>query len=373
MDERKIHWNEDPGAVDAVLRGASLEGQDGEPEERPVLGRDPFAQDASFDPFLHGLEMLGARRAQPAPAFRASAPEPTPIATRRWSSTPKLADIDPPEPSGLLERWLGPDERCRIAALQHLVESEVAYDRFGMSPEVLRRSFPWFYALYRLYFRVQSHGHDRLPVRGPVIVASNHGGLLPFDAAMLILDVLLHTDPPRLARSIVDRWAGELPFVGIYYARVGQVVGTRENFADLLRDGQLVLVFPEGTAGIRKTVAQRNRMQKFHVGFVEESLKAGAPIVPTAVVGADDQAPVLYDFKDLARRLGLPSLPVTPTFPWLGPLGLLPYPVRYRIVYGEPTTFHERFGPQDADDARLVRYLARQVRQQVQHLVDCES
>jgi hypothetical protein len=91
------------------------------------------------------------------------------------------------------------------------------------------------------------------------------------------------------------------------------------------------------------------------------------------VVGTDDQAPILYDFKGLARRLGLPAVPITPTFPWLGPLGLLPYPVRYRIVYGEPLSFHERFGPEDADDPRLVRYLARQVRLRVQQLVDREQ
>ena len=153
---------------------------------------------------------------------------------------------------------------------------------------------------------------------------------------------------------------------------MGQVVGTRENFADLLGDGQLVLVFPEGTAGIRKPITQRYHLQRFHVGFVEEALKARAPIVPVAVIGTDDQAPILYDFKALAKRLGLPALPITPTFPLLGPLGLLPYPVRYRIVYGEPMAFHERFGPEEAEDPRLVRYLTKQVRHRVQQLVDRE-
>ena len=89
-----------------------------------------------------------------------------------------------------------------------------------------------------------------------------------------------------------------------------------------------------------------------------------------AIVGSDDQAPILYDLKPLARAFGLPFLPVTPTFPWLGPLGLLPYPVGYRIVYGEPLCFHERFGPEGANDARLVRYLANQVRRAVQLLLD---
>jgi 1-acyl-sn-glycerol-3-phosphate acyltransferase len=148
------------------------------------------------------------------------------------------------------------------------------------------------------------------------------------------------------------------------------VIGTRENFTDLLDDGQLVLVYPEGVEGIRKTIAQRYRLQAFRVGFVEQALRSRAPIVPMAVIGSDDQAPILYDLKPLARLLGLPAAPITPTFPWLGPLGLLPYPVRYKVVYGEPLRFHERFGPEGAEDARLVRYLANQVRRTVQQLID---
>ena len=111
-------------------------------------------------------------------------------------------------------------------------------------------------------------------------------------------------------------------------------------------------------------------LQAFRVGFVEQALRARAPIVPMAVIGSDDQTPILYDVKSVARRLGLPTLPITPTFPWLGPLGLLPYPVPYRIVFGEPLTFHERFGPEGADDSRLVRYLANHVRRSVQLLID---
>ncbi|HXV37698.1 MAG TPA: lysophospholipid acyltransferase family protein, partial [Myxococcota bacterium] len=262
----------------------------------------------------------------------------------------------------------GADERRILAALAHLVEGEASYDRFGYSPEVLKAAFPLFLALYRYYFRVRSEG--RVPAEGPAVLAGNHAGLLPFDAAMAIVDVALHTDPPRLVRTVVDRWAGSLPWVNVFFARAGQVVGTRENFAKLLEQGQLVLVFPEGIAGIRKTIAHRYRLQDFRVGFVEQALRARAPIVPVAFIGSDDQSPILYDVVPLARRLGLPVAPITPTFPWLGPLGLLPYPVSYRIVYGEPLRYYERFGPEGADDARLVRYLANQVRRAIQQLID---
>ena len=320
---------------------------------RPALGHDPLS-----DP--------GVERADPL----AWSPPPPPALPARPGPR-RLCDVElgPPD---LVDRLLDEDARRRITSLRGLAPEEGSVDPFGFSPEVARRALPAFLVLYRRWFRVRSRGHEHLPRHGPFIVAANHGGLLPFDGAMAVLDVLLNTDPPRLPRAIVDRWAGELPFVNVFYARVGQVVGTRENFADLLDDEQLVLVFPEGIDGIRKTVAQRYRLQAFRVGFVEQALRARAPIVPMAVVGSEDQAPILYDVKPLARALGLPVAPLTPTFPWLGPLGLLPYPVRYRIVYGEPLAFHERFGPEGADDARLVDYLARQVRSAVQKLIDRE-
>jgi 1-acyl-sn-glycerol-3-phosphate acyltransferase len=292
------------------------------------------------------------------------------LSDRRWSTTPPLAEIELPPAKGWVDRLLNSDERRVLSALAHLVEGDAPYDRFGYSPEALKTAFPLFHALYRLYFRVKSEGHEHVPAEGPAVLAGNHGGLLPFDAAMAVIDIALHTDPPRLTRAVVDRWAGALPWVNIFYARVGQVVGTRENFAKLLDDGQLLLVFPEGVEGIRKTIAHRYRLQKFRVGFIEQALRMRAPIVPVAFIGSDDQSPILFDIKPLARRMGIPVAPITPTFPWLGPLGLLPYPVSYRIVYGEPLRYHERFGPEGANDSRLVRYLANQVRRSVQLLID---
>jgi 1-acyl-sn-glycerol-3-phosphate acyltransferase len=343
--------------------------------DRPALGRDPFAEPPGQDPFLAALTALGAEPLAPLPrppSEPAAAPvaPPTPLTRRRRALTPLLAEVEPPSRSDWLDSLLGDDARRRLAALGHLVEGETPFDRFGLAPEALRRAFPFFHALYRAWFRVTSQGHERLPAEGPVLLAANHGGLLPFDGAMIVMDVLLHTDPPRLVRSVVERWAGSLPWVNVFFARVGQVIGTRENVADLLDEGQAVLVFPEGVEGIRKTIAHRYRLQRFHVGFVEQALRQRAPIVPVAVIGNDDQMPILYDVRPLARRLGVPVAPITPTFPWLGPLGLLPYPVPYRIVYGEPLRFHERFGPEAAEDVRLVRYLANHVRRTVQQLLD---
>jgi len=296
-----------------------------------TLGRDPFDDLAAPDLFEEQLDQLEVRgvqkpevrsRARRAPKSKATArseerlPKPDNLARltrRRWATTPPLAEIELPPPKGLVDRLLNPDERRILAALAHLVEGEAPYDRFGYSPEVTKTAFLLFHTLYRLYFRVRSEGHEHIPGEGPAVLAGNHGGLLPFDAAMAVVDGALHTDPPRLIRAVVDRWAGSLPWVNLFYARVGQIVGTRENFDKLLKEGQLLLVFPEGIEGMRKTIAHRYRLQEFRVGFIEHALRTRAPIVPVAFLGSDDQSPILFDIKPLARKLGIPVAPITPS------------------------------------------------------------
>ena len=358
----------------APLRDAGAPGRALDEPAAQALGRDPFEAEPAGDPLAARLDALEGG----APSAAAGWQRLAPLAPRRRPAqlrpgrpcVPTLGEIELPEPRTWIERWLGDSDRRVMAAFNHLVDGEGPYDRFGFSPDVMQTAFPFFRALYRGYFRAKSDGHEHIPANGPAILAANHGGLLPFDAAMTVVDVALHTDPPRLVRSVVDRWAGSLPWVNVFFARMGQVIGTRENCAELLEQGQLLLVFPEGLEGIRKNLSQRYRLQPFHVGFVEHALRRQAPIVPTAIVGGDDQAPILYDAKSIARWLGVPVLPVTPTFPWLGPLGLLPYPVRYRIRYGEPLDYHLRFGAEGADDARLVHYLAKQARGSIQKLLD---
>jgi 1-acyl-sn-glycerol-3-phosphate acyltransferase len=370
----------------------ALDTRDGEAR---ALGRDPFEEHVEADPFALALEAFGGRSPdtpEPMPPRNlVDLPEPLdegaalrhpgsrehrtpeqgrPEPLHGWVRTPCLEDIELTRPESLVDRLLDEDERRRLGALARMIPDEATYDAFGLSVDVLRRTFPIFHLLYRHYFRVQSSGHEHIPTSGPAILAGNHAGLLPFDASMLVTDIALRSNPPRLARSIVDHWAGGLPFVNIFFARVGQIIGTRENFQTLLDQGQLVLVFPEGMDGVRKLITQRYQVQRFRVGFIEQALRSGAPVIPTAVVGSDDQTPILFDIEPLAKALGLPVAPITPTFPWLGPLGLLPYPVRYRIVYGEPICPADHYGPEEAKDPRLVQYLAQQVRRSVQDLID---
>ncbi len=318
-------------------------------------------------PAAHTVPRGGARMRRRA-ASLVGEPARTPRRKRGTAeTTPRSAELDLPPELRTLARLVGDDPARRLATIAAGVDG---WDRFGLSPRALQQAFPLFYALYRHYFRVRSDGHANVPATGPVVLAANHGGLLPFDGAMAVVDLLLNSEPPRLARAILDRFAGALPWVNVFMARVGQVVGTHENFSRLLDDDEAVLVFPEGMDGIRKPITQRYRLQRFPVGFVEHALRARAPIVPMAILGSDDQAPILFDVKPLARWLGLPAAPITPTFPWFGPVGLLPYPVRYRIVYGEPLCFHERFSVSSAEDPAVVRALAGQVRRAVQRLID---
>jgi 1-acyl-sn-glycerol-3-phosphate acyltransferase len=344
--------------------------------EGPSLGSDPFSGGDGTLPFLIRMRERSLRAAPdvdvpPPPQARRAAAGGQP------DLGPPLPDVtgfeDPDDLSGWVDRAAGllldRDDEERFSSLSVALGSR-PYDALGLSTRTARRALAVFKLLYRFYFRVESSGHEHLPEKGGAILAGNHGGLLPFDAAMTIVDVILRAHPPRLPRAIVERWAGTLPFVNVFYARVGQVIGTKDNFERLLRDGQLVLVFPEGVAGIRKRAAERYVLQRFHVGFIEESLRHRAPIVPVAIVGADDQAPILYDIRPLAKMLGLPVFPITPTFPLLGPLGLLPYPVRYQIRYGEPLRFYEEYPAEAIGDPHAVRYMAERVRHRIQEMVD---
>lgn len=352
----------------------------------PALGSNPFDPpiERAEDPFVIALSAIETRRrASDALAWPSDSEAPIPEAAdaggnaearphaqriRRIRPISKLDEIDLPEPRDAFDRMTSEGLRRRLVAMASLADTATGYDRHGLSTEALRRAAPVFETLYRHWFRVTSEGHAHIPPEGPVVLAANHGGLLPFDGAMIVMDLALKLDSPRLARAVVDRFAGGLPWVNLFMARMGQVIGTRGAVRDLLADGQPVLVFPEGTAGILKPITERHRLQPFHAGFVREALRAGAPIVPMAVIGSDDQSPILADLKPLARLLGLPGFPITPTFPWLGAAGLVPYPVRYRIVYGEPVELGD--SARGAVDGRRLERLADRVRRRIQSLVN---
>jgi 1-acyl-sn-glycerol-3-phosphate acyltransferase len=256
------------------------------------------------------------------------------------------------------ESMAGGDLSERLRPVVHQ-GNEYGVDPFGFSLEYALSALAPLVWMYKSYFRVETHGIENVPA-GRVLLVSNHSGQLPFDAAMIGVALLLEGHPPRAIRSLVDKWVPSLPYVSTFMARVGQIVGTPENCRRLLTSGEAILVFPEGTRGIAKLWPQRYQLQEFGLGFMRLALETDTPVVPVAVVGAEEQAPALVDLKPLARLLGFPALPVTVT-------GLpLPLPVKYRIYFGEPMHFTGRPDDEDSELDKKVRTVKRSIQSLLQ-------
>ncbi len=251
-------------------------------------------------------------------------------------------------------------ERQRLAELSPL-DAGHGYDSFGMHPDWARAAVGVASPLYDHYFRVCSHGAEHVPTRGAAILAANHSGTLPFDGAMICIDVIRHTNPPRMPRTVADLFAPRLPFVGTVLGRVGVVSGARRNIHRLLEDDALLLVFPEGMPAIGKPFRKRYVLQGWRVGHVELALRHRAPIVPVAVIGAEEAWPQLGRIGFI-HPFGSPYVPI-PATPF-------PLPVRYHIHYGPPIALHDRFRPEDHDDPRVTEAASGLVRDAVQELID---
>lgn len=235
------------------------------------------------------------------------------------------------------------------------------YDVFGLNSRSVERGRRWARLFYRYYFRVSSHGHEHIPAQGPAILAANHGGTLPLDAAMIWTDVVEHIDPPRVPRPLLDMFVPLLPIVGTLFARAGAVNGTRENVRRLLDDGELVLVFPEGVPGIGKPFRQRYHLQDWRVGHVELAIWHRAPVVPVAVIGPEEAWPLATRIERF-HMFGAPFLPV--------PATPVPLPVHCHVLYGEPIVLHKGLPREAADDPAIIKAGAARVRDQVQLLLD---
>ena len=234
------------------------------------------------------------------------------------------------------------------------------YDLFGLHPPSLARALSVGRPLYQRYFRVASHGIEHIPSTGPAILVANHSGVLPVDATMLCLDVLLRSEPMRIPRAVVDRFVPLLPFVSTVMARLGAVSGTRTNVRYLLERDELLAIWPEGITGVAKPFRQRYHLQDWRPGHAELAIRHRAPVVPVAIVGAEESWPLLARVRML-RAFGAPYLPI-PAVP-------LPLPTHYRIHYGPPIFLHRDHPPDAADDPSVVAEAAARVRSAVQGLL----
>jgi 1-acyl-sn-glycerol-3-phosphate acyltransferase len=231
--------------------------------------------------------------------------------------------------------------------------NEFGFDPYGMSPDWMRRWTLPALLLYRYYFRVETFGIDRVPA-GRVLVVGNHAGQLPFDGLMLSAALLLEAEPPRIARPMGEYWIPQIPVFSVAAARGGTLVGTPENCIHMLEHDECVMVFPEGVGGMNKVYSERYQLQRFGSGFMRLALDTNTPILPVGIIGSEEQQPGIANLTGLARMLGMPALPITLGFPWAGPLGLLPLPVKYRIHFGELMHFGGSSAEDDASIARRV-------------------
>lgn len=237
-------------------------------------------------------------------------------------------------------------------------------DPFGLDRTVLDRVLPVFRLLHDRYFRVETSGLANVPADGPVLFVSNHSGAIPFDGAMIATTVLVHRE--RVVRFLFDRFVDNLSPVAAFYRKVGGVVASRENALTLLRAEQPVLLFPEGVSGVAKPFSDRYRLRSFSPGFARLALGLDVPVVPVAVVGAEEIYPMVGKAEGITRTLGIPYLPITPFFPLLGLLGAIPLPTKWFIRFGKPI----RLKATD-DEVRLerARLETMRVRRTVQGMV----
>lgn len=245
--------------------------------------------------------------------------------------------------------------------------ADMEVDDFGFDREWTDSLIPIFEWIYHSYWRVETAGVENVPPAGRALLVSNHAGVLPWDGAMI--KTALFVEPPHInrhARALIAQFFFGLPWLSWFLRRTGQTVGHPDDVARLLERDELVLVFPEGVKGTGKPWSERYRLRRFgRGGFVQSAIRARSPIIPISVVGSEEIYPMLGNLEPLARLTGLPYFPVTPSFPWLGLLGTIPLPSRWRIQFHEPV--RTDLVPVDgAEDAHLVMSLSDAIRDTIQ-------
>ena len=235
------------------------------------------------------------------------------------------------------------------------------------SPETLE---PFFEFLYTVWWRVETTGIEHVPAKGPGLIVANHSGVLPWDGLMINV-AMRHEHPARRhCRMLALDMFALLPFLAPLLSKGGHVRASQENGERLLRKGELVGVFPEGVKGVGKPFKRRYKLARFgRGGFVRLALRTGTPIIPCAVVGAEEVHPMLANASWIAKPLGFPYFPLTPTWPHLGLLGTVPLPTKWSIDFADPLPM-DSYGPEAAEDTILVHRLSEQVRSTVQKMIN---
>jgi 1-acyl-sn-glycerol-3-phosphate acyltransferase len=264
-----------------------------------------------------------------------------------------------------------PFEREVAAGLRWLrrrIAGDYEVDEFGFDPDFTEALLlPLARALYEKWFRVEMLGIEHVPESGPALIVANHSGTLPVDAVMV--QVGIHDALDRTLRLLGADLVYQVPFLGQLSRKGGHTLAHPADTARLLAKGELVGVFPEGFKGVGKPFRERYKLQRFgRGGFVSSAIRGQVPIIPCAIVGAEEIYPKIADLRPLARLLGFPYFPITPTFPLLGWLGLVPLPSKWMIEFGEPIPMDD-YDPDAADDPLTIFDQTDHIRETIQHMV----
>jgi 1-acyl-sn-glycerol-3-phosphate acyltransferase len=254
--------------------------------------------------------------------------------------------------------------------LRRRLAGDYEVDDFGYDEQLSREVLlPLVRPLYETYFRTRTLGVDRIPHTGSALLICNHSGTIPLDAVMMQYAVATEHPARRLVRNVGADLVWKSPLIGPLARKSGNVVACDEDAYELIRRGELLGVFPEGYKGVGKGWSERYKLQRFgRGGYIELALRTKTPIVPVAIVGAEEAYPMIFNAKLLAKALGFPYFPITPTFPALGPLGLLPLRSRWVIEFGEPIPMDDH--PEDAaDDPMYVFDQSDRVRDTIQQML----
>lgn len=270
----------------------------------------------------------------------------------------------------LVERVLSFLPGSRAREYERLIDKLENMDEFGKAPELDKRLEALMMFLYEKYWRVATSGLENIPDEGRTLIVSNHSGVLPFDGAMMATAIYKFHPAGRYARCLIEDWFGQLPFATEFMNAVGQVRACQENAERLLRQEQLVGVFPEGIKGMAKGFKDRYNLARFgRGGVIRLAIRTRAPIVPCAVVGAEEIYIVLGYANWLGKMFGMPLFPITATFPWLGPLGFVPMPTKWSIQFGEIISYDE-YDDSALKDNIIINRLNRQLRATIQEMLD---
>ena len=303
-----------------------------------------------------------------AAAKKSAAPRGGARASRSSTVPAPDADVDVTPLPGAQEHvdW---DTRVAgaLAFLRRRITGEYKVDDFGFDAELTDRILlAPFRPLYKKWFRIETRGLENIPDTGGALLVANHSGTVAVDAMMTQLAIWDHHPEHRHLRMLGADLVFQLPLVAELARKSGHTLACAPDAERLLSTGELVGVWPEGFKGIGKPFSERYKLQRFgRGGFVAAALRSKTPIIPCSIVGAEEIYPMISNAKTLARIMGVPYFPITPTFPWLGPLGLVPLPSKWIIEFGEPI-YTDDFPDNAADDPMLVFNLTDQVRETIQ-------